>query len=177
MCKLKNSCIGQTGHSFLRCKAMWFVNNSQLCINSQQDRLQIWTLIHHSTHPTKPATRPTNNNKNIYNSTYHGLKRVLLIAFLGFLEDGFKQQCVFCQPLHWPHQNVNQPQAVAVLLRFAPLHRSDIGYLFKVHYGSMGCWVFKLVKNSNFQKFYFLKLCPILQNTLGIIFGIYSVLA
>ena len=74
-----------------------------------------------------------------YNSTYHSLKRVLLIVFLGFLEDGFKQQCVFCQPLHWPHQDVNQPQAVAVLLRFAPLHRSDIGYLFKVHYGSMGC--------------------------------------
>ena len=44
-----------------------------------------------------------NNAYKTYNkiykyNTYHGLKNVLLFAVLSFLEDGFKQQCIFFQP-------------------------------------------------------------------------------
>ena len=48
-------------------------------------------LHKHRSRPTLHTAKPTIKNRN-------GLKRVLLFAFLGFLEDGFKQQCIFCQP-------------------------------------------------------------------------------
>ncbi len=55
--------------------------------------------------------------------TYHFSEGLLLFSILGLLQDGLQQQGIFCQSLHWPHQNVYQPQPIAISLSFAPLKK------------------------------------------------------
>ena len=53
-------------------------------------------------------------------ASYHEYQVVPRQPVVRLLEDGLEQQRVLGQPLHGPHEDVEEAEAVAVLLRLAP---------------------------------------------------------
>lgn len=54
----------------------------------------------------------------------HHFQQILLHTdVIRFLEDGLEKEGVLGEPLHWPHQDVDQPEPVAVPLSLAPLQQ------------------------------------------------------
>ncbi len=56
----------------------------------------------------------------------HDFQSFPLLFVLGLFQDGFQQQGVLGQSLHWSHQNVNQAQPIAIFLRLTPLHYNNL---------------------------------------------------
>ena len=53
----------------------------------------------------------------------HDDEVVPLPLVVRLLEDGLQEEGVLGQPLHRPHQDVEEAESVAILLRLAPLQR------------------------------------------------------
>lgn len=53
---------------------------------------------------------------------HHAQEQVFHCRIIGFLQDGFEQQGVFCESLVWLRQHVGQFQPIALLVSLSPLY-------------------------------------------------------